>query len=266
MMIEAEWTRFAETIPHPTSSIASGALSGLKPRLGPPPMVKPDPVRAENPVRGSDQQSCSPGAPAVMITDHVPAVRVPTDNATGRVAASVPARGGVEDRRDLDPAPPARRPATSATAPRDCGLGGPGTVGNPARRDTESAAPGAAAAGHPRYHPALAPRHRPAPLGGAVHERQDRPTGDPPEHPGLSLRLARENPGWGYRRIHGELAGLGVKIAAPAIWEILKTNGIDPAPRRTNPTWSQFLCSQAEAILARLSSASTYWMAPRPTS
>jgi transposase InsO family protein len=46
--------------------------------------------------------------------------------------------------------------------------------------------------------------------------------------------------GTGYRRIHGELAGLGVKIAAPAIWEILKTNGIDPAPRRTGPAWSQF--------------------------
>jgi transposase len=66
----------------------------------------------------------------------------------------------------------------------------------------------------------------------------------------LVLRLARENPEWGYRRIHGELAGLGVKIAASTIWEILRTNGIDPAPRRTNPIWSQFLRSQAEAILA----------------
>jgi transposase InsO family protein len=66
----------------------------------------------------------------------------------------------------------------------------------------------------------------------------------------LALRLARENPEWGYRRIHGELAGLGVKIAASTIWETLRTNGIDPAPRRTGPTWSQFLRSQAEAILA----------------
>jgi len=66
----------------------------------------------------------------------------------------------------------------------------------------------------------------------------------------LVLRVARENPEWGYRRIHGELAGLGVKIAPTAAWEILKTNGIDPAPRRTGPTWSQFLRSQAEAILA----------------
>jgi putative transposase len=66
----------------------------------------------------------------------------------------------------------------------------------------------------------------------------------------LVLRLARENPGWGYRRIHGELAGLGVNLAASTVWEILKANGIDPAPRRTGPTWSQFLRSQAEAILA----------------
>ena len=66
----------------------------------------------------------------------------------------------------------------------------------------------------------------------------------------LVLRLARENPGWGYRRIHGELAGLGVKIAASTVWEILKKAGIDPASRRSVPTWSQFLRSQAEAILA----------------
>ena len=66
----------------------------------------------------------------------------------------------------------------------------------------------------------------------------------------LVLRLARENPEWGYRRIHGELAGLGVKVAASTAWEILKSAGIDPAPQRTGPTWSQFLRSQAEAILA----------------
>ena len=66
----------------------------------------------------------------------------------------------------------------------------------------------------------------------------------------LVLRLARENPEWGYRRIHGELAGLGVTVAASTVWEILKTNGIGPAPRRIGPTWPQFLRSQAEAILA----------------
>jgi len=66
----------------------------------------------------------------------------------------------------------------------------------------------------------------------------------------LVRRLARENPAWGYRRIHGELTGLGVQVAASTVWEILKASGIDPSRRRVGPAWSQFLRSQAEAILA----------------
>jgi putative transposase len=66
----------------------------------------------------------------------------------------------------------------------------------------------------------------------------------------LVRRLARENPNWGYRRIHGELAGLEVKVAASTVWEIIKASGIDPGRRQTGLTWSQFLRSQAEAILA----------------
>jgi transposase len=66
----------------------------------------------------------------------------------------------------------------------------------------------------------------------------------------LVLWLARENPEWGYRRIPGELAGLGVRVSPSTVWEILKKAGIDPAPRRTGAAWPQFLRSQAEAILA----------------
>src|SRR5687767_8706341 len=66
----------------------------------------------------------------------------------------------------------------------------------------------------------------------------------------LVLRLARENPAWGYRRIHGELLVLGIKIAASTVWQILKDAGIDPAPERTTTTWSAFLRSQADALLA----------------
>jgi transposase len=66
----------------------------------------------------------------------------------------------------------------------------------------------------------------------------------------LVLRLAKENPCWGYRRLHGELVVLGVKVAASTVWEILKDGGIDPAPERTSSTWADFLRSQADALLA----------------
>jgi transposase len=66
----------------------------------------------------------------------------------------------------------------------------------------------------------------------------------------LVLRLARENASWGYRRIQGEPAALGIKVAASTVWEILKAHGIDPAPERTATTWATFLRSQAGALLA----------------
>ena len=61
----------------------------------------------------------------------------------------------------------------------------------------------------------------------------------------LTLRLAAENPTWGYRRIHGELRGLGHRLAASTVWQILNNARIDPAPTRSEVTWSQFLWSQA---------------------
>jgi hypothetical protein len=60
----------------------------------------------------------------------------------------------------------------------------------------------------------------------------------------------RENSSWGYRRIHGELAALGIKVAASTVWEILKEHGIPPAPERQSTTWADFLRSQADALLA----------------
>ena len=64
------------------------------------------------------------------------------------------------------------------------------------------------------------------------------------------LQLARENESRGYRRIHGELAGLGITVAPPTVWQILNSAGIDPAPRRDGPGWPEFLRSQAQGILA----------------
>ena len=66
----------------------------------------------------------------------------------------------------------------------------------------------------------------------------------------LVLRVARENPGWGYRRVHGELLVLGIKVAPSTVWEILREAGIDPAPERSATTWADFVRSQAEALLA----------------
>jgi putative transposase len=66
----------------------------------------------------------------------------------------------------------------------------------------------------------------------------------------LVLRLVRENPSWGYRRVHGELAALGIKVAPSTVWEILKAAGVKPAPRRDRQSWAAFLRGQAQAILA----------------
>jgi len=66
----------------------------------------------------------------------------------------------------------------------------------------------------------------------------------------LVLRLVRENPGWGYRRVHGELLVLGVKVAASTVWEILHEAGTDPAPERGATTWAAFLRSQADVLPA----------------
>jgi len=81
------------------------------------------------------------------------------------------------------------------------------------------------------------------------HRRPGRPPIAPPIRAPV-LRMARENPRWRYRRIQGELVGLGQLIAASTVWTILKNAGLDPAPRRAGRTWRQFLSAQAHAILA----------------
>jgi len=62
--------------------------------------------------------------------------------------------------------------------------------------------------------------------------------------------MARENPRWGYLRIRGELLKPGVRVSATAIRIILRRRGLGPAPRRSGPSWGEFLRSQARGILA----------------
>lgn len=96
-----------------------------------------------------------------------------------------------------------------------------------------------------RWHRRLVARHWTQP--------STRKPGRPPIDPELRklvIRLAGENPHWGYRRIHGELVRLGHSVAASTVWKILRTAGIDPTRGRTGPSWSEFIRSQAKAIIA----------------
>jgi putative transposase len=66
----------------------------------------------------------------------------------------------------------------------------------------------------------------------------------------LVLRLARENPRWGYPRIAGELLKLGLRVSPSTVRRILRAAGLEPAPRRIGPSWQQFLRQQAASMLA----------------
>ena len=94
-----------------------------------------------------------------------------------------------------------------------------------------------------RWHRAL--------LQGGRRARRRRPGRPPlaPETRGLIKRLARENPGWGYMRIEGELLKLAISVSATTVATVLRRSGLGPAPRRIGPTWSQFLRAQAQSML-----------------
>ncbi|MET7926552.1 integrase [Streptomyces sp. NPDC005349] len=101
--------------------------------------------------------------------------------------------------------------------------------------------------------PATLPAWHRKPVAKKWDYTQRRRPGRPPTAAAvkaLVLRVAADNPGRGHRHTHGELTRLGHKMAAPTVWNILNRAGIDPAPRRTGPTWRQLLQAQAEHIVA----------------
>jgi putative transposase len=156
----------------------------------------------------------------------------------------------VEVRRDPAVASSVDGAGAPAAVPAEDDMGRPGLVRGSCLRRPTAEASGPKAVRRPGDGAALASRHRSATLDPKSKHKGPGWPAIPCRTKALVLRLAKENPAWGYRRIHGELLGLGIQTAPSTVWEILKAAGIPPAPRRTGPTWAQFLRSQAHAIMA----------------
>jgi hypothetical protein len=168
------------------------------------------------------------------MSGHDAPTALPDPVSTPRLARTAHPRAGLQERRDPD------------AATRGCGAATPGHqttshLARPGRPRSLDQGPSQATPTlpprHPdtllRWHRTLVRRHWTKPY---------RPPGRPSAAPGLRrliLRMAADNPTWGYRRIHGELLRLGCRVAPSTVWLMLKRAGIDPAPRRAGLTWRQ---------------------------
>ena len=170
-----------------------------------------------------------------MVINRAAATGLPRCNECVRAPAAAADEQPGQRHRDPRTAPPALGPAAAARSEQGAvHQGRPGVAGGTAAPAPEGPAQQAAPAGAPGYRTPLAPRFDGAPTRPPVPAPASRPAADRALDPRPVLRLVRENPGWGYRRVHSELLVLGVKVAASTVWEILREAGIDPAPERSS--------------------------------
>jgi hypothetical protein len=163
----------------------------------------------------------------------------------GSVLAGRDGRPGRWRARSRDPGPPPpacdSEPTREAAAVHDRR---PGVLGG----GESSAAAGAMVM--LRGEPVDASPLAPGASAGAAARSSPRASPLPDVTASLIVRLGRENPGWGYMRIQEELLGIGVRVSATTVANVLRRYGLGPAPRRIGPTWSQFLRAQAHSLLA----------------
>src|SRR5215216_4771427 len=205
----------------------------------------PGRVGAENLVRGVDLRLSPRAVEARDHRQHDVQTPLPDLLPAPRLARTAGPSAGTQERRDPRLAPrgrglaPTSQPTTLLLArpgrPRGVDPPPPKAASAPSIRDAGDIAALASGPDQRRW--------------TYPHRQPGRPS-TVPELRRLILRMAAENPTWGYRRIHGELARLGQNLAPSTVWLLLKRCGIDPAPRRASLTWQQFLAAQAEGILA----------------
>jgi hypothetical protein len=171
------------------------------------------------------------------------------DERIRRASTTPPQRPG-QGHRDPDPAPPVQRPATKPGRPPDAvRTGRPGLPRRAAQLATARSEATTSIAGKPRHRTLIAPRPACTASHAAQPPQATRPTPDAPSIRRPALRLVHENPTRDHRRIRGEPAAPGVKVAASTIWQILKDAGLNPIPQRSPTTWATFPRGQADAIV-----------------
>jgi hypothetical protein len=173
-----------------------------------------------------------------MITSRARPLRLPCRRPRLRRVAAIADDQPGEGRRDPGPTPPTHRRATTTRQPTPTtATRGPSIP----RSAPQAAAPRDTAAtpapSRPGHRAAVASQPGQTPPHSCEPQSTTRASRTLASIRRLVLRMAAENPCWGYRRIHGELALLGITVAPSTVWEILRAEGIDPAPQRTTVTW-----------------------------